>query len=162
MKTKFVIIPLVSLLIAFTNLKAQETRYYDLVLDSLEIPGLAQDTTIGMWVEVDLWMDGTRRIYYKNYIYLGRKPVTLAIGSRAYDVPRGQVMSSKIEIGVPYSDYDIYPYTTPYLLFEDAVVATSRGRQSLFTEQKSNLGKLFPNRNVALKIYWHLEASKLQ
>ena len=115
-----------------------------------------------MGVEVDLGMDGTRRIYYKNYIYLGRKPVTLAIGSRAYDVPRGQVMSSKIEIGVPYSDYDIYPYTTPYLLFEDAVVATSRGRQSLFTEQKSNLGKLFPNRNVALKIYWHLEASKLQ
>ena len=82
MKTRIIIVLFFSFFLSSFKTRAQDFRYYDLVLDSLELPALAKDTTIDLWIEVDLWMDGTRRIFYKNIVRFTNKSKTVGIADR--------------------------------------------------------------------------------
>ena len=159
MKTRIIIVLFVSFFLSSFKTRAQDFRYYDLVLDSLELPALAKDTTIDLWIEVDLWMDGTRRIFYKNIVRFTNKSKTVVIADRIYDVPRTQKFSCTVRIG---SKFDIAQFDNYYLFYSDSIFATSRGRQYLFPETKAyRIEKKFEGESTALRIYWHLEVSKL-
>ncbi|HEX4876944.1 MAG TPA: hypothetical protein VFV31_09760 [Chitinophagaceae bacterium] len=159
------------LIITITHAQTNEVKYYNLVIDKLELPSCSKDTTASGWIRINIAYDDDRVVDHWEYVTISTKSPVIAINKKIFDIKR----EDKINFWVKFTETGVKKpegYESPNsptinnlkLEYEGKFSAISEGRRyfkSIDTYYWQDFTK-YKDDYASVILYWHLEPSKLQ
>lgn len=169
-KNHFLLLFLFSISI-ITHAQTAEVKYYNLVIDKLELPSCSKDTTATGWVRLYINYDDDRVVDHWEYVTLSNKSPVIAINKKMVDIKREDKINFWIKFietdGKKPEGLDILgnPKKANNLVldYEGKFLAISEGRR-LFSAKNYSYWYYFTkdkDEKPAVILHWHLEPSKL-
>jgi len=148
-----------------------EVKYYNLVIDKLELPSCSKDTTASGWMRINISYDDDRVVDHWEYVTLSAKSPVIIINKKIFDIKR----EDKINFWVKFTESGVKKpegFESPdsrrinnlLLEYEGKFSAISEGRRNFNTKDNYYWKDFvkFKDDYATVILHWHLEPSKLQ
>jgi len=147
--------------------QTSEVKYYNLVIDKLELPSCWKDTTASGEILLYINYDADRRVDHYEKVTLSVKSPTIIINKKMIDIKR----EDKINFWMSFTETggknpppkDHFKINNLELTFENTFSAISEGKRTFHAKDLNHWDDFTGSKYVAnVTLYWHLEPSKLQ
>jgi hypothetical protein len=147
--------------------QTREVKYYNLVIDKLELPSCLKDTTASGEILLYISYDADRIISHYEKVILSVKSPTIVINQKMVDIKREDKINFKLTFtetgGKNPPPKDHFRINNLELAFDANFSAISEGKRTFYAKDLNHWDDFTGSKYVAYVIlHWHLEPSKLQ